>query len=258
MTKIFANGRWYVTKYSTSMYEEHYTQRILFNAATLFPTYFCCKFKENIISNDYGGPNQADLVLIDKNYRYWYVVEVELDTDNFSHVVEQVKVFTSGTYNLTHVNYLVKRNDFLDADKIERLITTSQPQVVVLIPKVKPSWANTLSQYGCKFVVVEIFKSSDDYEVLRKNGDELRDENESLVTKLKYGHLKALEIESPANLDPDISILSIEYQGQLTKWRLTRWGNTYSLLPQGATPIEIKPGISLSIVKSSDGLLRFE
>jgi hypothetical protein len=153
---------------------------------------------------------------------------------------------------------LVKRNDFLDADKIERLITTSQPQVVVLIPKVKPSWANTLAQYGCKFVVVEIFKSSDDYEVLRKNGDELRDESESLVTKLKYGHLKALEIESPANLDPDISILSIEYQGQLTKWRLTRWGNTYSLLPQGATPIEIKPGINLSIVKSSDGLLRFE
>jgi hypothetical protein len=115
-----------------------------------------------------------------------------------------------------------------------------------------------LSQYGCKFVVVEIFKSSDDYEVLRKNGDELRDESESLVTKLKYGHLKALEIESPANLDPEISILSIEYQGQLTKWRLTRWGNTYSLLPQGATPIEIKPGINLSIVKSSDGLLRFE
>ena len=63
------------------------------------------------------------------------------------------------------------------------------------------------------------------YEVLRKrDGDELRDENESLVTKLKSGHLKALEIESPANLDPDISLLSIEYQGQLSKMAFNKMG----------------------------------
>jgi hypothetical protein len=258
MAKIFANGRWYTTKFSTSMYERHYQKRILHHAETLFPNYLCCQFGVDIVSNDYGGPMQPDLVLIDKSYRYWYVVEVELETDNFSHVEQQVKVFTSGNYGEEQIDYLIQRNHHLDSEKLKKLMTASQPEVVVLLPKIKPSWATSLLQYGCKFVVVEIFRSTDDFEVLRRDGDELRDEGEFVLTNLKYRGLKAFEIESPGNFDMSEPIVVIEYEGQLTRWRITQWGNTYMLMPHGAVGLELKPGLRMAIVRTPEGLLRFQ
>ena len=258
MAKIFANGRWYMTKFSTSMYERHYEQRIMHNADTLFPNYICCRFGVDVVSNDYGGPMQPDLVLIDKNYRYWYVVEVELETDNFSHVEQQVKVFTSGNYGEEQIEYLVERNIDLDPIKLRKLMITSQPEVVVLLPKIKPAWATSLLQYGCKFVVVEVFCSTDNFEVLRRNGDELRDESEFVLTNLKFRSLKAFEIESPGNLDMSEPIIVIDYEGELTRWRITQWGNTYMLMPHGAVGLELKPGLRMSIVRTPEGLLRFE
>lgn len=137
MSKVFADGSWFIKKYSNSMFEKHYLDRIMQWKESLFPDYWCVKFETDVISNDYGT-RKPDLALIDKKYRYWYVVEVELETDNKSHVEHQIKVFSSGKYNDRHAIYLKNQNSDLDLDKLKVLMPI-KPTVLMLVPKVKDS-----------------------------------------------------------------------------------------------------------------------
>ena len=261
MAKLFSGSSWYYTKYSNSLYESHYENRIIENSETLFPNFFCFKFKLDVVSDDYGGPSRPDLVLIDKNYRYWYVVEVELDNDALSAVENQVKIFTSGNYGKPHANYLYQKDKSLDLDKLIRLMST-QPEVVVLVPRVKPSWANKLAQYGTKFVVIEIFENSQKLEIFRVDGDELREDDEFLITKLSYsGSIpRALNIHSPGNLDSQNRLLTILFDGQLTNWRRVTYGTSHLLLGQGTLPVDLKPGdvINLYVQNSQQLVMEFD
>lgn len=259
MAKLFSGNSWYYTKYSNSLYETHYENRIVANSNILFPNYFCLKFKMDVISDDYGGPSRPDLVLIDKNYRYWYVVEVELDNDALTSVESQIKIFTSGNYGKHHASYLQSKQKDLDLEKLNRLMST-QPEVVVLVPRVKPSWANRLAQYGTKFVVIEIFENSQKLEILRVDGDELREDDEFLITKLSYNASipRALSIHSPGNLDSQNRQLSILVENQLTNWRRVTYGTSHLLLGQGTLPIDLKPGDVINLNTQHDGQLVME
>ncbi len=259
MSKLFAGNSWYYTKYSSSFYESHYENRIIANAETLFPNFVCLKFKLDVTSDDYGGPSRPDLVLIDKQYRYWYVVEVELDNDQLSAVENQVKVFTSGKYGDDHANYLHQKAPDLDLLKLKKLMST-QPEVVVLVPRVKPSWSNKLAQYGTKFVVIEIFENSQKVEIFRVDGDELREEDDRFITQLTFNgsYSRALTIQSPGNLDPEVRILSILVENQMTNWKLVSYGSSHMLLGQGTLPLDIKPGTSFRLSEQPDGLLVME
>ena len=259
MSKLFAGNSWYYTKYSSSFYESHYENRIIANAGTLFPNFFCLKFKLDIMSDDYGGPSRADLVLIDKQYRFWYVVEVELDNDQLSAVENQVKIFTSGIYGDDHAVYVHQKSPNLDLGKLKKLMRT-QPEVVVLVPRVKPSWSNKLAQYGTKFIVIEIFENSQKIEILRVDGDELREEDDRFITLLTFNcsHSRALTIQSPGNLSPDIRVLSILLEDQITTWKFVSYGSSHMLLGQGTLPLELKPGTSFKLLEQPDGLLVME
>lgn len=76
MTKILHNDSWYSPVKSNSIYEKTYEQKILENSNMLFPDYFCFYFKKQVQSM--WGPGIPDLVLIDKLYREWIIVEVDL------------------------------------------------------------------------------------------------------------------------------------------------------------------------------------
>ncbi len=259
MARLFAGNGWYYTKYSSSFYESHYENRIIANAEILFPNYFCLKFKLDVTSDDYGGPSRPDLVLIDKQYRFWYVVEVELDNDQLSAVENQVKVFTSGKYGDGHARYVHDKAPELDLVKLKRLMST-QPEVVVLVPRVKPSWATNLAQYGTKFVVIEIFENSQKIEIFRVDGDDLREEDDRFITLLSFNgsYSRALTIQSPGNLNPEVRILTILLENQMTTWKFVSYGTSHMLLGQGTLPLDLKPGTSFRLLEQPDGLLVME
>lgn len=259
MSKLFAGTSWYYAKYSSSFYESHYENRIIANATILFPNYFCLKFKLDVTSDDYGGPSRPDLVLIDKQYRFWYVVEVELDNDQLAAVENQVKIFTSGRYGDDHAVYVHQKSPDLDLKKLKKLMST-QPEVVVLVPRVKPTWSSKLAQYGTKFVVIEIFENSQKVEIFRVDGDDLREEDDLFITHLTFNgsYPRALSIQSPGNLNPDIRVLSILLENQLTNWKLVTYGSSHMLLGQGTLPLDLKPGNSFRLLQQSDGQLVME
>jgi hypothetical protein len=256
MARIFFGHSWFYSKYSSTFYETHYESRILENASLLFPSYFCLKFKLDVTSDDYGGPARPDLVLIDRNYRYWYVVEVELEIDSLAAVENQIKIFTSGTYTEKHAEYIYSKDNSLDLDRLKRLIMT-QPEVVVLVPRVKPTWANKLSQYGTKFVVIEIFQNDQNSEILRVNGDDLREDEQHLLTSLRYSsrYKRGLEILSPANISVLHPLVNIYFEEELTRWKIVNYGNFYFMIGQGTLPFNIEPGLKMNLYQDLSGNL---
>jgi hypothetical protein len=258
MSKVFADGTWYVKKYSSSMLEKQYLYRIEQWKDALFPDYWCVNFETEVISNDYGT-RKPDLALIDKKYRYWYVVEVELETDNKSHVEQQIKVFSSGKYGEKHARYLKSENSELDIDKLNVLMGI-KPTVLMIVPKVKDSWVNSMSQFGCQFMVIEILENNFKKEIIRVEGIELLKSDDQFLSDLSYfpGINRALEIRNPAAVLDLPKSLKIKTNNEFKTWNITNWGSKFILLAEGSIDIEMNPGVSYSLVRNSDGILALE
>ena len=82
MGRILVNDEWYEPLSSRSMLEAEYEQSIYRYSPSLFPGYRCLKFNE-IVNSAFGG-SQADMVLVDSEYRGWTIVEAELEHHSLS------------------------------------------------------------------------------------------------------------------------------------------------------------------------------
>ena len=116
--------------HSESDYEAFLVPRL----AELLPEYHILPFKLDVFADHNYGNRRADLVLIEKEYRNWIVVEVELGHHSLnSHVFPQAYTFRNGEYGQRHVNYLIRKLPELDPDKIEFLITYNPPGVLTIV-----------------------------------------------------------------------------------------------------------------------------
>lgn len=90
-------------------------------------------FKPKVLGDE-GIPRRPDLVLIDKRYRMWTIVEVELSNHSLDHhVYPQMQALATGNYKEEHAMWLVNRNDFLDKAQMIRMVQHKSPSVMVLV-----------------------------------------------------------------------------------------------------------------------------
>lgn len=93
MARVYSNKTWFDSVRSESWVEVEYERVVLANASILFPQWEAVPFKANVVGDD-GTVKQPDIALIDRNYRRWCVVEVELSHHHFvNHVAPQVEAF---------------------------------------------------------------------------------------------------------------------------------------------------------------------
>ncbi len=76
MSRVLIRGDWYRRLASTSLLEAEYQRMLLEHAPRLFPEYDLVPFDADIESEH--GTRKPDFALIEKGYRRWWVVEVEL------------------------------------------------------------------------------------------------------------------------------------------------------------------------------------
>src|ERR1051326_3116272 len=97
MARLLIGKEWYEGVSSTAYWEAEFENVLLRRADVLFPEYFMVEFKTEVQGDsDIGKP---DFALIEKKYRIWWVVEVELAHHSFAgHVLPQVDTFASGRY----------------------------------------------------------------------------------------------------------------------------------------------------------------
>lgn len=124
---------------SNSFYEFEYENVILDRASLLFPEYHAVPFKKRVESET--GRAIADLALIERSYRKWWVVEIELSHHSLSgHVLPQVDILANANYGTDIAQYLASRSSDLDIGSLENMMRGSQPLVVVIVDRYLPDW----------------------------------------------------------------------------------------------------------------------
>lgn len=140
-------------------YSEADFEKVIFShRETLFPDEHLVYFKADV---RWGNEiRRADFALIDKQYRYWVVIEVELAHHDFqNHVFPQVEVLRNGEYSDRHSEALSSENHFLDRSKVENLVVGSNPQVWVIVDRPIDAWRNSLKALRVSLGVIEVYES---------------------------------------------------------------------------------------------------
>jgi len=258
MAKILHNGNWYSPVDSSSMYESIYESKILNNSNDLFPGYFCFPFKKPV--NSIYGTGIPDLVLIDKEYREWIIVEVELEHHGLQgDVLDQVVKFSAGDYSEVHAKYLTERHPELDLSKLTSLVCGIRPRVSVFVPIAKPEWWRVLLQYNATIAVIEIWEDDTGRNLLQISGDQPTVKPSEFLSNLFRDEkiIKGLRVENPAIL-PAYDEIRIMIDGKTSDWAIVRSKSNAWLMPKGKFPLESLSGLSFRLVQAAEDEYQME
>ena len=138
--RILGHGRSYLELSSKTLYESDFVESIVRFSNDIFPGFECGKFAP-LIESPYGG-SRPDLILVDRGYRTWCVVEVELEHHSLSgHVEPQIQCLANGVYDTAQVaDAAVVALPHLDPQALRQLVLTAAPQMVVIVPEVRQRW----------------------------------------------------------------------------------------------------------------------
>ena len=214
---------------------------IIKQAPIIYPNYHVMQYKR-IINSEYGTAI-PDLAFIEKDYRAWYLCEVELGShDLFSHVIPQVSVFCNARVGEPEAEYMAIKESALDPNQLLAMMKGVPPGVVVLVNTFDPLWRRALTQWGALVGFIELYRDAGQRLIMRINGDDLSIPEEIISECLRDELLpNALRVSAPAPIEqlanPDIELW---YEGGRTVWKVLRSGGSCWLLPKERCPLGTK------------------
>jgi len=232
MNRVSSNGEWYEPLSASTILEKDFENSILRYSVDLFPGYRCVPF--NLSVNSEFGVSKSDLALIDKQYREWFVVEVELEHHSFSrHVEPQMRKLSSGTYDSNHARALSNQNEDLDSERVNAMVHNCYPRFLVITTKFDHEWNTELSNMGIDLAVLKIFVSKAGSRVISTEGKWPSPKDSSIASILTFEPLfKGMKVESPGMLPPGPTV-DLIYGDYLTTWRVVKTRTTTHIVPNG-------------------------
>jgi hypothetical protein len=239
---------------STAFFESEYEAIILSRAAEIFPEYWAAPFKFTVESEK--GKAKADLALIQREYKNWWVVEVELAHHPLGgHVLPQVDKLANAKYGADVAEYLKAQLSGLDLEAVRRMLKGRQPQVVVVVNRGVPTWNDALSGLGALLMIVEVFRSDRNVHVLRINGD-YPEAPVDVLSRLRPDPAmpRLFIVDSPGAIDtPADQRLELEFDGAITEWTRVDTASRVWLSPVVSNPLAVER--QYVIVRSEDNRL---
>lgn len=237
------------------MYESEFEEHLLSQAPHIYPHHHLVRFKPLLVSEH--GSAKPDLALIDKQYRNWWIVEVELGTHSFEeHVQKQVRVFATAEYGRHLTPLLMASAPWLHQPSVEDMLIGDPPRILVLVNEAKPDWAVGLQQWDIILGIVEIFRNDRNQVILRVNGEHPSDCGAFITSCRVDPHLRrSLVIESPGGVGVrNGQEVELWFEGGITQWRRVDAGGSALLMPLNRCPLS---GVSgrYDIVRADDGRL---
>ncbi len=256
MARILYNDEWFEEIASRGHYEAEFEKILQQEAGRLFDDYFLVPFKTPVASDVDGDVRKPDFALVHKNYRGWWVVEVELGHHSFrGHVLPQVRTLSHANYGREQADYLCLHKASLRRDKIFEMFKGEQPRVLVIVNSPVDGWAEPLHSLGARVMICQMFRSRLNKYLLRLNGD-YPSESEEIITSCQCEQLlhRLLAIHSPANLplQQDQTVL-LYHEGRASEWeRIETGGAVYLHALRGHN---LTPGKSYEIVRQGNEAL---
>ena len=256
--RLLINNEWFDALSSEGQYESDFEAIIISHATLLFPDYHAVPFKARVESQ--AGTRIPDLALIDKQYRHWWVVEIEMAHHSFQgHVLPQVETFATGQYGAEHAEYLATHSTAIDHGQANDIVRGAQPRVLVIVNQSAPTWIGPIHRLHGLVTVVEVFRSFRNQHAFRINGDNLAVSPRHRVSACRLDSMlpRLLHIHSPAALEiAHGQRISIGFREGQTEWERTDVSNQVWLSPVGRNPLVT--GQDYYIMRSPDGTLYLE
>jgi hypothetical protein len=186
MAKLLLGDKWFEKLSPKAMYEAEFERIVVQNGDKLFPEYHVVSFKRT--AENISTSAKADLALIEKEYREWWLGEIELSNHSFEgHVLPQVRTIAGAKFDRSHVDALCAECSVLDRVRVSEMLKGSPPRVLVVVNDVMQAWIKPLKEHDARVMFIEVFRSEMNEHAFRMNG-------ESLVPNL--------DVVSECSLDP--------------------------------------------------------
>jgi hypothetical protein len=174
MSKVMDHRQvWYQEVASRDYYLENDLERtIMLYLELIFPEFIVFPFKQDLINTITGKKSAADLGMVKSDYTEWYVIEVELGKHSQSDVIEQIETFRNFKPTSDHVHYIdAKRPNKFNFTKLNSLVTTKTPELMVIVNEYKAEWKRELQRLNCKMCVFQIYSDFSGKRMYRINGE---------------------------------------------------------------------------------------
>jgi hypothetical protein len=248
---LYHRHEWYDEISPLALSEAEFEGLLIQNANLIHPASVVVPYKKTVYAD--GSSARADLAIIPRDYRHWFVIEVEMVRHPlYRHVLPQVRTLRDGHYDQEHVAYLVGKSPMLVEAKVSDMLRGQPPSVIVLINKPDEEWRRELGRYGAYVLVFEIFRSRNNRHIFAIDG-ELPRSTPGILTELSFGLLpRCLRVASPAALAFGGSErVPIFVDGQVTYWERFQTATGVYLTPVGSMPLT--PGRKYALVRGADG-----
>lgn len=251
MTRIYHRGEWFHELSPTALSETEFESLLIQNAAIIQPDVVVVPYKKTVYAAETSA--RADLAMIARDYRRWFVVEVEMvKHDLYRHVLPQVRTLRDGRYDLEHARYLADKDSRLALSKVCDMLRGYPPEVLVLVNELEEEWRRELRRSGAHLISFQIFRSTSNRHIFVVDGG-LPSIAQDIVTELWFSLLpRCLVVGSPAALEFGSGVpVPIFVDGQVTYWERFQTATGVYLTPIGSMPIE--PGRKYALVRMEAG-----
>lgn len=255
MARMLFGDEWFEQIAPTALYETEYERVILQQASLLYPNYYAVPFKKTIVSEERSA--KPDLVLVEKKYRSWWVVEVEMaDHSLEGHVLPQAITLLNGYYGESEAAYMCRKAPDLDEQLVHDMLKGKPPNVLVIVNSAaRVDWMPPLERYGIKLAIFEIFRSEKNQYVFRINGFQPSVPSR-IISDCRFDPVlpNFLIVDSPAGLEvkTDTTIEIKHYDG-VTEWKRVDSADKVWLIPVSSNPLQ--RGHEYELVRQEDGIL---
>jgi hypothetical protein len=239
-----------------SILEVDFERVVIATGRLIFPDFHIVPFKTPVFSDEDCAI--ADLALVEKSYREWWVVEVELGNHSLGgHVLPQVRTLSAASYGEDQGRILCDNCHDLMADRISDMLKGKQPRVLVIVDAERKEWLQPLKRYEAELLVLQMFRSDRNDHALRIDGH-LPAVSSSIVSECKFDPFvpRFLVVHSPALLGvlPGEKI-SVRHGTFVTEWQRVDCQDKVWLAPSGQNPLSSNE--TYQIVRVEDGSLEF-
>ncbi len=258
MSKIIDGSKQYYEVNLGSFHEPEIQRVIASKSNDIYPGFFYAPF-EVLINSEYGS-NKADFLLVECEYRSWWVCEVELLHHSLhEHVLPQIKTFRDGIYDEKHVEYATKKNHQIDPIRFRVLIETEHPGILVVVNRYDREWDLAIKYEGAELGIFELFRLSDRAEyIFRINGYTPHSPGELLTyVEVDQGMRRLLRVFTPSALPGHHGdIIHVAMNGVVSDWKIQLYADKAWLNPLGGHNLQADSRYKLK--RSPEGTMIFE
>lgn len=258
MRRFSANNESFYQLGKSELPEFIFEQKLIRLLPPIFEELHVIPFKLPVSSKDFGTAS-GDLALIDVQYRFWIIVEVELVSHSlFSHVLPQVKALKYAYYSGDVADYIYRQSNVFELEKLKLMLKGESPRVVVIANDYIEEWHRRLHQERVDLLVGSIFESKHGHEALELIGD-LPAMDRRVVSRVEFVPTlpTVIRLSSPASIIQDArSDLYIVFDDQISVWSHLETKDEVWLISRTSNPLNRHR--KYSIVINDFGELEFE